>query len=184
MRTAKRSRFVAPDSGDRGVKAVPLRILVLYGSYRSDKKGIRLAQHIWEELWSRGEVAELVDAKAVGLPIMDRMYKEYRPGEAPTQMEALAAKIRQADAFVFVVGEYNSGVQPGLENLTGYFLEEWLWRSAAIASYSTGRTAGVRAARAWRSTLSEMGMVVVSSTLAVGPIDNMLDADRRARPLS
>jgi multimeric flavodoxin WrbA len=98
-----------PTGGDRGVKVVPLRILVLYGSYRSDRKGIRLAQHICEELRSRGDVAELIDAKAVGLPIMDRMYKGYPPGEAPTQMEALAARIRQADAFVFVVGEYNWG---------------------------------------------------------------------------
>lgn len=39
-------------------------------------------------------------------------------------MEALAAKIRRAEAFVFVVGEYNWGVQPGLKNLTDHFLEE------------------------------------------------------------
>jgi NAD(P)H-dependent FMN reductase len=121
-RPLKPSRFVACDGGDRGVKAVPLRTLVLYGSYRSDRKGIRLARHICEELWSRGDMAELIDAKAIGLPIMDRMYKKYRPGEAPTHMEALAAKIRQADAFVFVVGEYNWGVQPGLKNLTDHFL--------------------------------------------------------------
>jgi NAD(P)H-dependent FMN reductase len=154
-------------------------MLVLYGSYRSDRKGIRLAQHICEELRSGGDAVELIDAKAVGLPMMDHMYKEYAPGDAPAQMEALAAKIRQADAFIFVVGEYNWGVQPGLKNLTDHFLEEWFWRPAAIASYSASRTAGVRAALAWRSTLSEMGMVVVSSTLAVGPIEAALDADGR-----
>jgi NAD(P)H-dependent FMN reductase len=154
---------------------VPLQILVLYGSYRSDRKGIRLAQRICEDVRSRGDTAELIDAKAVGLPIMDRMYKEYAPAEAPAQMEVLATKIRQADAFVFVVGEYNWGVQPGLKNLTDHFLEEWFWRPAAIASYSAGRTAGVRAALAWRSAISEMGIVVVSSTLAVGPIEKALD---------
>jgi hypothetical protein len=31
----------------------------------------------------------------------------------------------------------------------------------------------------WHSILSEMGMVVVSSTLAVGPISQTLDADAR-----
>lgn len=173
----KPSRFVASDGGDRGVNAVQLRILVFYGSYRSDRKGIRLAHYICEGLRSRGDVAELIDAKAVGLPMIDRMYKEYPPGEAPTQMEGLAAKIRQADAFMFVVGEYNWGVQPGLKNLTDHFLKEWFWRPAAIASYSTGRTAGVRAALAWRSTLSEMGMVVVSSSLAMGPIEEALDVE-------
>jgi NAD(P)H-dependent FMN reductase len=161
--------------GNRGNMTMPLRMLVLYGSYRSDRKGIRLARHMCEELRLRGHVAELIDAMAVGLPIIDRMYKEFSPGKAPPKMEALAAKIRQADAFVFVVGEYNLGVQPGLKNLTDHFLEEWFWRPAAIASYSAGRTAGVRAALAWRGTLSEMGMLVVSSTLAIGPIEEALD---------
>ena len=154
-----------------------LKILVLYGSYRSDRKGIRLAWRICEELRSRGDQAELIDAKAVGLPIIDRMYKEYPPGEAPGTMDALATKIRHADAFVFVVGEYNWGVQPGLKNLTDHFLEEWFWRPAAIASYSAGRAAGVRSALAWRGTLSEMGMVVVSSSIAVGPIEEALDPE-------
>jgi NAD(P)H-dependent FMN reductase len=151
------------------------KILVLYGSYRSDRQGIRLADYLVARLKARGSDAELIDAQAVGLPMLDRMYKEYAPGSAPAAMEALAGKIRAADAFVFVTGEYNWGPQPGLKNLTDHFLEEWFWRPAAIASYSAGRFSGVRAGVAWHSILSEMGMVVVSSTLAVGPIAQTLD---------
>ena len=109
--------------------------------------------------------------------MLDRMYKEYPPGEAPEPLQRLAGKIRDADGFVFVTGEYNWGVQPGLKNLTDHFLEEWFWRPAAIASYSAGRLSGARAATAWHGTLSEMGMVVVSSTIAVGPIGQTLAAD-------
>ena len=118
------------------------RILVLYGSYRSDRMGIRLADFLVNRLRQRREDVELVDAKAVGLPILDRMYKEYPRGQAPDALERLAGKIRDADGFVFVTGEYNWGVQPGLKNLTDHFLEEWFWRPAAIASYSAGRFAG------------------------------------------
>jgi NAD(P)H-dependent FMN reductase len=153
------------------------RILVLYGSYRSDRMGIRLADFIVAGLKARGHDVELIDAKAVGLPMLDRMYKEYAPGSAPPAMEALAAKIRAADAFVFVTGEYNWGMQPGLKNLTDHFLEEWFWRPAAIASYSAGRFSGARAATAWHGTLSEMGMVVISSTIAAGPIAQTLSED-------
>ena len=92
-------------------------------------------------------------------------------------MSGWLARIRDADGFVFVTGEYNWGVQPGLKNLTDYFLEEWFWRPAAIVSYSGGRFAGARAATAWHGTLSEMGMVVVSSTIAVGPIEQALSAE-------
>jgi NAD(P)H-dependent FMN reductase len=150
------------------------RILVLYGSYRSDRMGIRLAQFVVEGLRQRGDEVELIDARAVGLPMLDRMYKEHRQGEAPAALEKLAGQIRDADGFVFITGEYNWGIQPGLKNLTDHFLEEWFWRPAAIASYSAGRLSGVRAATAWHGTLSEMGMVVISSTIAVGPIAQTL----------
>ena len=118
----------------------------------------------------------MIDAKALDLPMLDRMYKEYPKGEAPAALEALAEKIRTAEAFVFVTGEYNWGVQPGLKNLTDHFLEEWYWRPAAIVSYSAGRFAGARAGLAWHGILSEMGMLVVSSTIAVGGISHAFDA--------
>jgi NAD(P)H-dependent FMN reductase len=153
------------------------RILVFYGSYRSDRMGIRLADFIVSGLKARDEDVELIDAKAIGLPMLDRMYKEYAPGSAPQALEELAQKIRTADAFIFVAGEYNWGMQPGLKNLTDHFLEEWFWRPAAIASYSAGRIAGARSNFLWHGTLSEMGMLVVSSTLTVGPISQALTAD-------
>lgn len=155
------------------------RILVFYGSYRSDRTGIRLAEYVVDQLRRRGDDAELIDAKAIDLPMLDRMYKEYPKGQAPTALELLAQKIKAADGFIFVTGEYNWGVQPGLKNLTDHFLEEWFWRPAAIVSYSAGRLSGARAATAWHGTLSEMGMVVISSTIAVGPIGQALSADSR-----
>jgi NAD(P)H-dependent FMN reductase len=151
------------------------RILVFYGSYRSDRMGIRLAHFVVEGFSARGDDVELIDAKEVNLPMLDRMYKEHKKGEAPDALEKLADKIRAADGFVFITGEYNWGMQPGLKNLTDHFLEEWFWRPAAIASYSAGRFAGARAATAWHGTLSEMGMVVVSSTISAGPIAQSLD---------
>ncbi len=156
---------------------MPLNILVLYGSYRSDRMGIRLANFLVAGLAQRGHDVELIDAKAVGLPMLDRMFKEYAPGTAPAAMAELATKIRAADAFVFVTGEYNWGMQPGLKNLTDHFLEEWFWRPAAIASYSAGRLGGARASSAWHAPLSEMGMVVISSTLTVGGIGSALTTD-------
>jgi NAD(P)H-dependent FMN reductase len=151
------------------------KVLVFYGSYRAARVGIRMARFVVNELGARGADAELIDARDVGLPMLDRMYKEYPKGSAPPAMEQLAGKIRAADAFVFVIGEYNWGPQPGLKNLTDHFLEEWFWRPAAVVSYSPGRLSGARASSAWHPILSEMGMVVVSSTLAVGPIAETFD---------
>src|SRR5271155_496959 len=153
------------------------RILVFYGSYRSDRKGIRLAHFIVERLRRRGDDVELIDARELNLPMLDRMYKEYPKDKAPVALEQLAGKIHDADGFIFITGEYNWGVQPGLKNLTDHFLEEWFWRPAAIASYSAGRLSGAHAVTAWHGTLCEMGMVVISSTLTVGPIAQILSAE-------
>ncbi|MGV3731447.1 MAG: NADPH-dependent FMN reductase [Sphingopyxis sp.] len=153
------------------------KILVLYGSYRRDRQGIKLANWLVDAIGARGDTAELIDAKTVGLPMLDRMFKEYPKGEAPPAMAELGDKIRAADGFVFVTGEYNWGPQPGLKNLTDHFLEEWFWRPAAIACYSAGPFAGVRAMMGWRDTLGEMGMAVISSILPVGRIGRAFDAD-------
>lgn len=153
------------------------KILVFYGSYREARVGIRLARWIVAQLAGRGLEAELIDAREVGLPMLDRRYMDYSQGEAPAAMEALAEKLRQADGFLFVAGEYNWGMQPGLKNLTDHYLAEWARRPAAIVSYSAGRLGGARSNSAWHATLTEMGMAVVPATITVAQIGQALDAD-------
>ena len=45
------------------------------------------------------------------------MYKEYPPGGAPEALERLAERVKAADAYVIVSGEYNHTVPPALANL-------------------------------------------------------------------
>ncbi len=157
------------------------RILVFYGSYRSDRLGIRLAQFVVEGLRARGDDVELIDAKEVNLPMLDRMYKEHKKGEAPTVLENARPQDRRCRRLCLHHRRIQLGHAAGLKNLTDHFLEEWFWRPAAIASYSAGRFAGARADVMWHGTLSEMGMVVVSSTISAGPISQTLSED--AKPI-
>lgn len=152
-----------------------LNILVLYGSYRAGRMGIRLADYLIDGFQQMGHNAELVDAMQVGLPLLDQRYSDYSAGEAPPAMAALADRLAGADAFVFVAGEYNRGVQPGLKNLVDHYLKEFDRRPAGIASYSAGRYAGVNSHAAWTVTLSSMGMAVIPERLSVGQIGQTLD---------
>ncbi|HKT75444.1 MAG TPA: NAD(P)H-dependent oxidoreductase, partial [Sphingobium sp.] len=90
-------------------------------------------------------------------------------------MATLADRLTAADAFVFVAGEYNRGVQPGLKNLVDHYLKEFDRRPAGLASYSAGRFAGVNSHADWTVTLSAMGMAVVPERLSVGQIGQTLD---------
>lgn len=152
-------------------------ILVFYGSYRQNRLGIKLARWIVDALIARGDAATLVDAMEVALPMLDRRFSDYPAGEAPSAMTELAARIAAADGYVFVTGEYNGGLQPGLKNLVDHYLTEFGWRPAAIASYSAGPFAGLRAATAWRTTIGAMGMVVTSTPLSLARIGGAFDAE-------
>ncbi|MBU0555231.1 MAG: NAD(P)H-dependent oxidoreductase [Alphaproteobacteria bacterium] len=153
-----------------------LSLLVFYGSYRETRAGIRLADYCVRTLSERGHAAELIDARAVGLPMLDKRLSDYEPGTAPAAMTALADKISAADGFVFVTGEYNSGLQPGLKNLIDHYYKEWRRRPAGIVSYSAGRMAGARSSYAWHPTLTTLGIAVIPATIAVGAITDSLDS--------
>ena len=154
-----------------------LDLVVVYGSVRSARQGIKLARFLVRELEDRGHRPHLIDPLEVRLPLLDRMYKEYPKGEAPAAMEDMAARLRKADGFVIVSGEYNHGIPPALKNLLDHFLEEWFWRPSAIACYSAGAFGGVRAAMQLRATLAELGMPSIPSLYPVPKVGQQFDED-------
>src|SRR5262245_1805886 len=113
-------------------------LVVIYGSVRSHRQGIRAVRFFERKLRERGHTTTLLDPLELRLPMLDLMYKEYAPNQAPEPLPTIAAHLRRADAFVVVSGEYNHGVPPALGNLLDHFLEEWFWRPSAIVSYSGG----------------------------------------------
>lgn len=149
-----------------GAGAAP-RVLIVFGSVRSERRGIRLVRFLEKRLAGRGVPCEVADPAEIELPLLDRMYKEYGTGEAPEPMERMAGMIRRADAVIVVSAEYNHGMPAALKNLLDHFLEEWFFRPCGIASYSAGRFGGVRAAMQLRMTLAEIGMPTISSLLPV-----------------
>jgi NAD(P)H-dependent FMN reductase len=154
-----------------------LTIPVLLGSVRRDRMGIRAARLVIDALAARGHEPVLVDALELQLPLLDRMYKEYGPGEAPAALERLAGLYRRADGFLVVSGEYNHGIPPALKNLLDHFLEEYFWRPSGIICYSAGAFGGVRAAMQLRMSLAEMGMPSVPSLLPIPRIGATLGED-------
>ncbi|MFC3695103.1 NADPH-dependent FMN reductase [Chenggangzhangella methanolivorans] len=153
-----------------------LTLPVLYGSVRSERQGITLARHVTEALRARGHDAPLIDPIEFRLPLLDKMYKEYK-GDAPPVLAELAGIYARADGFVIVSGEYNHGVPPALKNLLDHFLEEYFWRPSAIVSYSAGSFGGVRAAMQLRMTLGELGMPSIPSTFPVPAIGKAFGED-------
>ena len=150
---------------------------VILGSVRSGRMGIRAARYLVKRLEARGYEAPLVDPAELALPFLDKMYKEYGPGEAPETLQCLATLFRRADAFVIVSAEYNHAIPPALSNLLDHFLEEYFWRPSAIVCYSAGRYGGVRAAMQLRAMLGELGTPSIPSLFPIAEIGKALDPE-------
>lgn len=156
---------------------------VLLGSVRSERMGERAAKWVMARLRARGHEAVLVDAQALELPILDKMWKEIKR-DPPPKYKALHAKLAplaelyaRADGFCIVSGEYNHSIPPGTTNLIDYFLEEYFWRPSAIVCYSATPFGGVRGAMQLRALLAETGMTSIPSIQPIPAIGAALTED-------
>lgn len=154
-----------------------LKILIFYGSVRRHRQGMKAAKFVTNQLTARGHSVELIDPLEYDFPLLDKMYKEFEKGSAPEKMEELAGKIKSADAFVVVSGEYNHSIPPALTNLMDHFLEEYFFRPSAIVCYSAGQFAGVRAAMQLRAFLAEIGTVSIPSLFPIPRVQDAFDEE-------
>ena len=158
-----------------------LTFVVLYGSVRSERQGIKYARFLEAQLRTRRHAVVFVDPLQYRLPLLDKMYKEYPAGAAPAPLPELAEIIKAADGFLIVSGEYNHSIPPALKNMLDHFLEEWFWRPSAIACYSAGAFGGVRAAMQLRATLAELGMPSIPSIQPMPKVQDHFDDDGTPR---
>jgi NAD(P)H-dependent FMN reductase len=154
-----------------------LRIVVFYGSVRTERQGIRAARFVVAKCRERGHEVSLIDPLEYRLPLIDKMYKEYRPEEAPETLRRMAALIVPADAYLVVSGEYNHSIPPALSNLMDHFLEEYFYKPSAIVCYSAGSFGGVRAAIQLRAMLAEMGTSSIPSIFPIPKVQEAFDED-------
>ena len=158
-------------------------IAVLQGSVRSERMGDRAAKWVIAQLTARGHEAVLVDAAALQLPLLDKMWKEIKASPPPAyealhrKLAPLAELYARTDGYVIVSGEYNHSIPPGLSNLIDHFLEEYAFRPAAIVSYSAGTVGGVRAAMQLRALLPEVGLTTIPSIQSIPTIARSLSPD-------
>ena len=158
-------------------------VAVLLGSVRSERMGGRAAKWAMARLKARGHKAVLVDAQALELPILDKMWKEIKtkPSAKYAKLHAklapLAKLYARVDGFCIVSAEYNHSIPPGLTNLIDYFLEEYSFRPSAVVCYSATPFGGVRAAMQLRALLAEAGMPSIPTIWPIPSAGSALSKD-------
>ena len=137
-------------------------IVVIVGSVRSERHGIKVAKWVVGKLKEKGHHVSLVDPMDLNLPLLDKMYKEM--DSPPEKLQKLQKTIKDADGYIPITPEYNHSVSSALKNTLDYFLEEYFFKPSAIISYSVGSFGGVVAGNHLRQIMAEMGRTCNSIT--------------------
>ena len=149
------------------------KIVVIVGSVRSERNGIKVAKWVVSKLEAKGHTVSLVDPVELDLPLLDKMYKEME--SPPEKLKKLQKIIKEADGYVPITPEYNHSVSSALKNTLDYFLEEYFFKPSAIISYSVGSFGGITAGNHLRQILAEMGSIAISSQFPISKVHEVFD---------
>jgi NAD(P)H-dependent FMN reductase len=157
-----------------------LNTVVIYGSVRNQRQGIKAARFLTSKLRARDHDVTLIDPVEYPLPLLDLRFSEFDEGAAPAAMQQVADILDAADGFIVVSGEYNGGIPPALKNLLDHFLPQYRRKACAIATYSAGMFAGTKTHAPLRLTMSQLGAPPIPATFVVPQVQKAFDEDGNA----
>jgi NAD(P)H-dependent FMN reductase len=146
---------------------------IIIASTRPGRVGPAIARWFYDRAVQEGSFdVELVDLASFALPVFDEpshpAFGQYEHEHTRRWSESVA----RADAFVFVMPEYNHSFNAALKNALDYLYGEWRYKAVGLFSYG-GAAMGIRAVQAIQPVLVHLKMVHtsdVTASLAVTPV--------------
>jgi NAD(P)H-dependent FMN reductase len=143
------------------------RIQVILGSTRQGRAGEQVARWFTDLAADRPDLdVELVDLRDWPLPFFDSPVSPKRELSDDPRVQAWAAKIAEADGFVFVTPEYNYGYPAVLKNALDTIYYEWNDKPVAFVGYG-GIAGGIRAVQQLRQVVVELGLVQMHTQVII-----------------
>ncbi|HVB51644.1 MAG TPA: NAD(P)H-dependent oxidoreductase [Acidimicrobiales bacterium] len=148
-------------------------LAVIIGSTRPGRAGEPIARWFYDLAVAHGGFdVELVDLAEVNLPIYDEPVQPVRRTYAHDHTKRWSERVERADAFVFVIPEYNHGLNAAIKNAVDFLYHEWRYKPFGVVSYG-GASKGLRAAQALTPSLVALRMFLagdVAITLLTTPV--------------
>lgn len=159
-----------------------LKLHIVIASTRPGRKGPAVARWVEEAARAQGGFEPvLVDIADHGLPVFDEpehpATRRYRHDHTKRWSETVAA----ADAYAFVVPEYNYFPPSSLVNAITFLVHEWAYKPAGIVSYG-GVSGGLRAAQALKLLVTTVRMMPIPEGVAIPNFGQHLDEGGAFRP--
>lgn len=158
--------------------AKPL-LQIIIGSTRPGRAGTPVAEWFAARARVDGRFElEVLDLAEVGLPLLDEPNHPRLRAYQHEHTKAWSATIDRADAFVFVIPEYNYSLNAATKNAIDYLFHEWAHKPLGIVSYG-GISGGLRAAQVLKQIGSAVKMVPTPDTVIIPMVAQLRDEHGR-----
>lgn len=117
---------------------------------------------------------EVADLAAIDLPMMDEPNHPRLRQYTHQHTKDWSAKVDGADAFAFVMPEYNSGITAPLKNALDYLNDEWRYKPVGFVSYG-GVSAGLRAVQMAKQVVTTLRMTPVVDAVSIPFVAQFID---------
>jgi NAD(P)H-dependent FMN reductase len=152
-------------------------LLIIIASTRPGRVGLPIGR--WFEQRARdhgGFDVTVADLAEWRLPFMDEPNHPRLQRYSHQHTKRWSASVEAADAFVFVMPEYNHGINAPLKNAIDYLHNEWQRKPVAFVSYG-GVAAGTRAVQMTKQIVVSLRMVPLNDAVTVPFVASMIDED-------
>ncbi len=144
-----------------------MRLHVVICSTRPSRQGPAVARWFHEAAAQEGSFeVELVDLAEMDLPLFDEPRHPMLQTYEHEHTKRWSAKVSEADAFVFVMPEYNFNPPPAFVNAVDYLVKEWAYKPAAFVSYG-GVSGGLRAVQSAKLLLTTLKVMPIPETVVL-----------------
>jgi NAD(P)H-dependent FMN reductase len=150
---------------------------VITTSTRPGRVGRLVADWFLGEARAEGSFdVEDVDLATVNLPLFDEPHHPRLGQYTHEHTRAWSRLVSAADAFVFVIPEYNYGFNAAAKNAIDYLHAEWADKPVGFVSYG-GVAAGTRAVQMLKQVLTTLRMVPVFESVNIPFVAQLLDEE-------
>jgi NAD(P)H-dependent FMN reductase len=152
---------------------------IIIASTRPGRVGLPVAQWFHARAVAHGGFdVELVDLAEVGLPFLDEPNHPRLRRYEHQHTKDWSAKVDAADAFAFVMPEYNYGFNAPLKNAIDFLNQEWRYKPVGFVSYG-GVAAGTRAVQMAKQVVTTLKMTPLFEAVSIPFVRQFLDDEER-----
>ena len=155
------------------------KLKIIIASTRPGRIGPTVGRWVEEQARANGGFAdvELVDLADVNLPFMNEPHHPRLAQYTHQHTRDWSAKVAEADAFVFVMPEYNYGYNAELKNAIDYLHHEWQHKPVGLVSYG-GVAAGTRAAQMIKQVVTTLKMTPVFEAVSIPFVQQFITEEK------